>query len=214
MSEQIKFTISPDGMTTTHVTAILHDLLEDYRYFEYETSVIDPEKDPLLNMRMARASILAYFCYFDGVLNRWITAIDPEFDLDASTGAKLGRIRREIRYDRPLDYLDLRRSKGVRNKINHLQTSHDNMNNTKELLRGRFSRDIQELQNWLKIAGLRLGQKTHNDPEELVRPYLDVLSSQGVRSNHELSEEDEELVRLAELTFLELDAREAADGTS
>jgi hypothetical protein len=29
-----------------------------------------------------------------------------------------------------------------------------------------------------------------------------------------LSEEDEELVHLAELTFLELDAREAADGKS
>jgi hypothetical protein len=42
---------------------------------------------------------------------------------------------------------------------------------------------------------------------------IDALSP-GRNASSSLSEEDEELVHLAELTFLELDAREAADGNS
>jgi hypothetical protein len=39
-------------------------------------------------------------------------------------------------------------------------------------------------------------------------------SNVGRLASTPLSEEDEELVRIAEMTFLELDAREAADGKS
>jgi hypothetical protein len=200
---------------TIHAATILYDLLEDYEYFKSEADKVDRKTNPLLYKRMARASILSFFNYFDGVLNRWIASLDPQFNLEISTGAKLGRIRKEIRAmgQRP-DFAETQYLKGIRNKIVHLKVGDDDTLITEELLSGRFFRDAKELHNWLKIAGHRLGLALHADPKEMMKPYLDSLGSDRNSSATPLSEEDEELVHLAEMTFLEYDAREAADGKS
>ena len=213
---ELEITIAPDGGATLHAASILNDLFEDYQFFQREAEKIDPVRDPLLYKRMTRASILAFFSYFDGVLNRWIAKIDQNFDLNVSVGAKVGRIRREVASTRgrPLEYLDIQQRKWVRNKIAHLKLGDDEIEIAEELLSGQFFHDAKFLLNWLGFTKRRLAFDLHPIPDRMMQPFIEVLGVPKRSSTPLLSEEDEELVRIAEMTFLELDAREAADGHS
>jgi len=214
MGSTIQAIIASDGSTTIHASTILNDLFEDYRYFRGEAEKIDRFRYPIQYKRMVRASIAVFFNYFEGVLNRWVAKIDPEFDLDVSVGAKLGKVRGEIRKRnrRSPDYLDVQQSKNLRNKLAHLKLGDKDSEIIEELLSGRFFRDAEHLINWLRIAAHLLDLELHDDPEKMMKPFVEALGGLQRSSSSELSEEDEELVRLAEMTFLELDAREAVDG--
>jgi hypothetical protein len=67
----MKITISAksDGSTTVHVASVISDLWDDYCYFRDEAAKVDRRVEPLHYKRCVRASIMAFFNYFEGVLN-------------------------------------------------------------------------------------------------------------------------------------------------
>ena len=77
----------------------------------------------------------------------------------------------------------------------------------KSLLSGECFDQIQQLLNWLKSVGNCLGLPLHDDPNDMIRPFAAALFAPRAPQHPPLTEEDEELVRLAEMTFLEVDAR-------
>ena len=215
MASSFTITIARDGMVQIHAATLLFDLLEDFEYFRAEAAKVDRKRDLLVYKRFARAATVSFYSYFDGVLIRWIAKFDPDFrSADASVGAKLKRVRQEINKSRGrhFDFLDTARLSSLRNKIVHLNLVNDDAEVAEELLAGSCFDQAQQLLNWLKIAGHRLGLDLHDDPNKLMQPYIEALGGRETVDHSPLSEEDEELVHIAEMTFLELDAREAADG--
>jgi hypothetical protein len=92
-----------DGNVRIHVASILYDLWEDFVYFRKESESVDRNLEGLRYKRLVRASIGAFYNYFDGVLNQWIAKLEPSFDFDhASIGEKLGFVRNRIRSGRKL----------------------------------------------------------------------------------------------------------------
>ncbi len=216
MAASITFLIAPDGKTTIHAPTILYDLYEDYRYFEDQASKFDRTNEPLTYKRMVRASLLAFTNYFEGVVNRWVGLIDPDFDTHKSIVDKLELIRdaakrKGSRRSLPGLKLNHRSLRALRNKITHLKLSDEDSEITEELLSGRFFHEAKNLHNWLRLASHSLELSVHDDPNQLMKPYLDALGKASAIREDPLSEEDEELVRMAEMNFLEIDAREAAD---
>ena len=73
-----------------------------------------------------------------------------------------------------------------------------------------MSESVQEILN--AFDRLPESERLEALSEILKRTRDDAIGELNPESTGPLSDEDEELVRLAEMTFLELDAREAADG--
>jgi hypothetical protein len=73
-----------------------------------------------------------------------------------------------------------------------------------------MSESVQEILN--AFDRLPEAERLEALSEILKRTGDDAIGALNSESMDPLSDEDEELVRLAEMTFLELDAREAADG--
>jgi hypothetical protein len=173
---EITICSKPDGSVTVHVASILSDLWDDYLYFRQEAKSVDRILEPLRYKRLLRASINAFFNYFDGVLNRWIAKLDTSFDLGkAATGEKIGFIRKQIRGGRELPRLDLEGGRSLRNKICHLKLAESDLDIVDQLLNGRFFSDAEHIVNWLRIASKRLGLECHPDVPKLLRRYGDVI---------------------------------------
>lgn len=186
MGTQIEITVGPDGNATIHVASILHDLHEDYRYFAAEAKRIGPNGDALAYKRFARAAIISFFNYFEGVLNHWIAIISPQTDLGKVTiGQKLEMVREKIRNDSRRharaefgkQRLDLTPSKTLRNRISHLKLGDNDLDITEELLGGRFLHDAKHLESWLRTASHFLDLECHPHVDRIANPYIEALGS-------------------------------------
>ncbi len=173
---QIQYSVKPDGSVTLHVASVLYDLWDDYLYFRQEAKGVDSNVEPLRYKRLLRASINAFFSYFDGVLNRWIAKLDPSFELDrARIGAKIGFVREYIRGGRKLPWLEFEKPRSLRNKICHLKLADSDLDIVEKLLNGRFFSDADHMVNWLNIASKRLGLECHPNVPKVLREWTDVV---------------------------------------
>ena len=119
-----------------------------------------------------RTSIMAFFNYFEGVLNRWIGKLDSSFKVDEEPiGRKIEYIRSRIRGGRRLPQLDWHVSRSLRNKICHLKLTDNDLIIVEELLNGRFFSDANHIVNWLSIASKRLGMDCHPNAPNVLRQW-------------------------------------------
>jgi hypothetical protein len=171
---EIEIIVGTDGQATVHVASILYDLWEDYLFFRKEVQN-QTQADPLYRKRLTRASINAFFSYFDGVLNQWIAQIDPSFKIEgASFGSKIAVVRRRIKGGK-LPWLDLEKSRMIRNKICHMKLTDSDLDIVEELLAGKFFSDADHLTNWLRIASKRLGMECHPNVPMILSTYSNPL---------------------------------------
>jgi hypothetical protein len=173
---EIECYVHLDGNVKIHVASILYDLWDDYLHFRKEAENIDRNLEGLRYKRLVRASINAFYNYFDGVLNQWIANLDPLFDFDhASIGKKIGFVRNRIRSGRKLPRLDQETSRLLRNKICHLKLGDSDLEIVEKLLDGKFFSDADQIVNWMRIASTRLEMECHPNVPQVMREFTDAV---------------------------------------
>ena len=113
---EIRVKIPLEGISTgesemsVHAVSTLYDLWQDHVHYRTQAELTRQNGTELEFAREIRSSILAFFSYFDGVLNLWINKIDPNVPLH-QTGftSKLRLIREHIDDRTKCRFLDLDR---------------------------------------------------------------------------------------------------------
>jgi hypothetical protein len=169
---EIEVIIDKDGFRNVHVASLLFDLWEDYNLYRREAKSVDPDTDPLRYKRFVRASIQAFFGYFEGVLNTWVSNLSPETDLEGTSfGKKIGIVRNKIQNDRSVPWLNLERARAIRNAIVHVKPTNSDIQIMESLLNDRFFRDADEFINWLRLASHFLKLECHPDVNAVQKQY-------------------------------------------
>jgi len=170
---QIEAIIDPaDGSMTVHVASLLYDLWEDYNLYRCEAAEIDCDAEPLRYKRLVRASVHAFFGYFEGVLNTWVSNLEPDADLEeTSFGKKIGIVRGRIKNNRLAPWLDVGRAREIRNAIVHVKPTDSDIRIMETLLNGQFFRDADQFVNWLRLAGHSLKLECHPDVPTVLKQF-------------------------------------------
>jgi hypothetical protein len=169
---KIQITISKDGSKSVHVASLLYDLWDDYNLYRHEAESVDPKAEPLRYKRLVRASVHAFFGYFEGVLNTWVSRLASDTDLEeTSFGAKIGIVRRAIQNDRRVPWLDVDRARAIRNTIVHVKPTDSDIEIMDTLLDGQFFRDADQFVNWLRLANHCLKLECHPDVPTILKQW-------------------------------------------
>ena len=167
---EIEITIGPDGSRTTHAASLLYDLWDDYNLYRKEAEALDRHAEPLRYKRLVRASVHAFFGYFEGVLNVWVSHLDPDIDLEeASFRFKLGVVRRSVQQNRNMPWLDVDKARAIRNTIVHVKPTDSDIQIMETLLDGKFFQDADEFVRWLHRASHSLKMECHPDVPKILR---------------------------------------------
>ncbi len=173
---RIGVTVGPDGTGTVHVASLLYDLWDDYNLYRREAEGLDRKAEPLRYKRLVRASVLAFFGYFEGVLNSWVSQLAPETDLEeTSFGSKIGIVRRAVQNERQVPWLNVERARAIRNTIVHVKPTDNDIQIMETLLDGQFFHDADQFINWLKLASHGLKLERHPDVLGILKQYTDAL---------------------------------------
>lgn len=164
---EIRVTIPLKGISTgkqsstVHVASLLYDLWKDYEVYRSQAESIDRNAEPLEYKRSVRSAILAYFAYFEGVLNNWIQGLAPHDKEIRSFGKKIEFIRNYIKDPTRCPFLDIKRARRIRNIIVHPQPTDKDFQLMQTLLDGQFFRDAENFTNWLTLAAHELKLERH-----------------------------------------------------
>src|SRR5262249_41489250 len=151
---------------------LLYDLWEDYNLYRHEAENLDREAEPLRYKRLVRASVHAFFGYFEGVLNTWISRLEPNTDLEeTSFGKKIGIVRRAIQNNRRAAWLDAERARAIRNVVVHVKPTDSDLQIMETLLDGQFFSDADRFIDWLSQASDSLKIECHPDVPSVLKRY-------------------------------------------
>lgn len=173
---EIRVKIPLEGISTgesemsVHAVSTLYDLWQDHVHYRTQAELTRQNGTELEFAREIRSSILAFFSYFDGVLNLWINKIDPNVPLH-QTGftSKLRLIREHIDDRTKCRFLDLGSARNVRNSLSHPTPGQSEFNVSQYVKSGDFLDDSQEMEKWLKNASSALGWECHADVPGLLK---------------------------------------------
>jgi hypothetical protein len=173
---EVVVTAHPDGTCTVHVASLLYDLWEDYSLYRQEAESVDREAEPLRYKRLVRASVQAFFGYFEGVLNEWVSRVAPEKDLEkTSFWSKIKIISKTIPNDQRVPPLNLDRAREIRNTIVHVKPTTSDIQTMETLLDGKFFHDADQFVIWLDHASHTLKLERHPDVPGVLKDMIDSL---------------------------------------
>lgn len=172
---EVLVTLNPDGSRTTHVASLIYDLWEDYNLYRKEAEAVDRHAEPLRYKRLVRASVQAFFGYFEGVLNVWLSKLDPGIDLEqVSFGKKIGIVRHEIQKRHGMPFLDVEKARAIRNTIVHVKPTKSDIETMETLLDNKFFADADKFVQWLQRAGRSLQMECHPDVPAILKQFTEM----------------------------------------
>jgi hypothetical protein len=176
---KIIVTVSRDGIASVHGISLLDDLWEDYEFFRKKAQATGPDKDLWLYKRYARASLLAFFGFLDGVLNDWMMRIESTPNRDASFNAKLDIVVKEsqIKPDRQM----IQKIRELRCNISHPGPTDDQAAMHIALIRPDLFDQTKRIAEWLEKVSKKLELAIRPEIGKLVHKFAESLGRKSHR---------------------------------
>jgi hypothetical protein len=186
---EIVITFDDNGTMIVHGISVLEELWEDYHFFRQLALETSPQDNLILYKRYVRAALLALFNYLEGVLNKWVAQLDPSINLrSAQRARKLGIIRdaarQKLKQNRAdgsrrnpsVEWLEIGKTKELRNVISHLQPSDNQFVMFQELTSESLFHEADSVITWIETIKKVLGFETHPNMEKAVSNFVAELS--------------------------------------
>ena len=158
---------------------MIDDLWEDYVFFKEKALVTSVDTDLALYKRYVRASLLALFNYFQGVISKWVVSLDPSQHLRRLRAWQMLKIVKRALRDKLKSCpppsppgLHLKKTQILRNMLSHLSPAHDEHAIFMHLTDPELFQDAERIVLWIETTKGILGLESHIDMQKLVEDFV------------------------------------------
>jgi hypothetical protein len=189
--KDIQITFNADGEITIHGISMLEELWDDYHFFKQQALETSPQDNLILYKRYVRAALLALFNYLEGILNKWVVELEPSTNLRSlQTVDKISivskNIRKKLKQDKSVGWLEISKTKYLRNAISHLKPGEDQFAMFQSLISESFFNDADRIIKWIEITKNVLGLETHPNMGKSISDFANEL---GLSTDHDETED-------------------------